>query len=80
MLRFGAARARWVSRERWHAQQRGRALDDGGYELRVPYSNPSELIMDILKYGPEVEVIAPDSLRRTVAERLRQAANLYARG
>jgi predicted DNA-binding transcriptional regulator YafY len=33
--------------------------------------------MDILKYGPEVEVIAPKDLRETVAERLRAGANLY---
>ncbi len=33
--------------------------------------------MDILKYGPDVEVIAPDSLRAAVAERLRAAYQIY---
>jgi predicted DNA-binding transcriptional regulator YafY len=33
--------------------------------------------MDILKYGPDVEVIAPASLRREVTERLRLAAQRY---
>ena len=33
--------------------------------------------MDILKYGPDVEVLAPDSLRETVALRLREAAARY---
>jgi predicted DNA-binding transcriptional regulator YafY len=33
--------------------------------------------MDILKYGPEVEVIAPTDLRETVAEGRRAGANLY---
>jgi predicted DNA-binding transcriptional regulator YafY len=33
--------------------------------------------MDILQFGPDVEVLAPDSLRRLVAERLAAAAALY---
>ncbi len=78
VLLFNAARARYVAKERWHRDQRGRALDDGRFELRVPYSNPAELIMDILKYGPDVEVVAPPELRGAVAERLTQAADLYA--
>jgi predicted DNA-binding transcriptional regulator YafY len=78
VLRFGATRARYVANERWHRDQQGCVLDDGRYELRVPYSNPAELIMDILKFGPEVEVVAPLALREAVAERLREALGLYA--
>jgi len=77
VLLFNAARARYVAKERWHRDQRSSALADGRFELRVPYSNPAELIMDILKYGPDVEVVAPPELRRAVAERLMQAAGLY---
>jgi hypothetical protein len=36
--------------------------------------------MDILKYGPEVEVVAPDSLGRVAVKRLRQAAAIYPPG
>ncbi|MGD9298563.1 MAG: WYL domain-containing protein [Thiohalocapsa sp.] len=78
VLRFSATRARYVANERWHRDQQGRLLADGRYELRVPYSNPAELIMDVLKFGPEVEVVAPTGLREAVAERLRQALGLYA--
>jgi predicted DNA-binding transcriptional regulator YafY len=77
VLLFNAARARYVAKECWHRDQRGGRLADGRFELRVPYSNPAELIMDILKYGPDVEVVAPSELRRAVAERLTQAAGLY---
>jgi predicted DNA-binding transcriptional regulator YafY len=77
VLRFSATRARYVASERWHRDQQGRLLDDGRYELRVPYSNPAELIMDILKFGPEVEVVAPVELRETVAGRLRDALARY---
>jgi predicted DNA-binding transcriptional regulator YafY len=78
VLRFSAARARYVAAEHWHRDQQGQTLSDGRYELRVPYSNPAELIMDVLKYGPEVEVVDPPELRRAVAERLAEALAVYA--
>ena len=33
--------------------------------------------MEILKYGPDLEVLAPASLRSRVAEQLKQAASRY---
>jgi predicted DNA-binding transcriptional regulator YafY len=80
VLRFDLRRARWVAKERWHRDQQGRFLDDGSYELRVPYSNALELIMDVLKYGPDVEVLEPRELREAVARRLRAALDLYQDG
>jgi len=77
ILRFTPERARWVADEQWHPQQQGRTLDDGRYELRIPYSDPRELVMDVLKHGAEVEVIEPEALRRTVLQHLRQAAAKY---
>jgi len=76
VLRFTPERARWVAHERWHPRQKGYEKD-GTYILEVPYSDDTELILDILRYGPDVEVIAPASLRREVAERLRLAAQRY---
>jgi predicted DNA-binding transcriptional regulator YafY len=78
VLRFSPRRARWVAAEQWHPQQRARTEPDGTYVLEVPYSDPRELIMDILKHGPEVEVVAPPELRREVGESLRAAAATYA--
>lgn len=77
VLRFRPERARWVADEQWHPRQQGKFLEDGSYELRIPYSDPRELIMDILKFGPDVEVLAPASLRRQVAERLAAATAMY---
>jgi len=76
VLRFGPDASRWVADETWHPDQIGHWIGDQ-YELQVPYSDPRELLMDILKYGPEVEVMAPEELRENVAERLRQGAELY---
>lgn len=77
VLRFSAERARWVADERWHPKQIGQFLTDGRYELRIPYRDDRELLMDILRRGPEVEVVLPDSLRKAVAEQLKSALTQY---
>ncbi|HET9694501.1 MAG TPA: WYL domain-containing protein [Steroidobacteraceae bacterium] len=77
VLLFGQERARWVSREVWHPKQDGKLQLDGSYLLRFPYAQEPELVMDILRYGPDVQVLAPDSLREAVATKLRAAAALY---
>ena len=77
VLRFTPERARWVSDEHWHPEQQGSFLDDGSYELRIPYSDPRELVMDIMKYGPDVELIGPDELRQEVKTRLLAAMTNY---
>ena len=76
VLRFSPDASRWVADETWHSDQIGHWLE-GRYELQVPYSDPRELLMDILKYGPEVTVMAPAELRAMIAERLRAAAEIY---
>ena len=61
----------------WHPDQQGAYLEDGRYQLRVPYSNDPELIMDILKYGPDCEVVGPTELRERVTDFLRKAVAQY---
>jgi predicted DNA-binding transcriptional regulator YafY len=77
-LRFTPARARWVSVEQWHPQQRGWFEADGSWLLELPYSAEHELLMDILRHGPEVEVLSPPRLRTQVREQLEAAASRYA--
>jgi len=76
-LRFSAAAARWVAAEQWHPQQRASTDADGRYLLELPYSNPTELVMDILRHGKDVEVLAPAELRRAVADTLGTALEQY---
>ncbi|MCA0242654.1 MAG: WYL domain-containing protein [Proteobacteria bacterium] len=80
LLRFDPQAALWASREQWHAEQQGRWLGapgDSAYELRVPYVDDTELVMDILRQGPEVEVIEPPALRERVRRRHAEAAARY---
>ena len=76
-LRFTPERARWVATERWHSKQESKTLKDGSFELKVPFSDDRELIMDILKYGADCEVVSPKGLRDKVAAELTKAGMLY---
>jgi len=76
-LRFTPERARWVGAEQWHPHQKGRFEKDGSYVLELPYADSRELVMDILRHGPEVEVLEPKALRQAVQEQLEAAAARY---
>jgi len=84
-LVFNADAAQWVANEEWHPEQKSRWLDgtsgdssDGCYELQVPYSDPTELAMDILRHGDSVVVTGDKALIALIATRLRSAAARYA--
>lgn len=72
-LRFTPERARWVAAEQWHPAQKGKWDKEGYWLLQIPYSDDRELVMDILRHTPEVEVLAPAALRARVMERMREA-------
>ena len=77
VLVFNPQAAQWASREEWHPEQQGRWLEGGAYELRLPYVDATELIMDVLRQGPEVVVVAPPALVQAVRDRLVAAAAQY---
>lgn len=77
VLRFTPERARWVANESWHSEQQGRFDREGRYILTIPYSDDTELVLDIMRYGPDVEVISPRPLRDRVADLLRAASEQY---
>lgn len=75
-LRFFPEIAREISLQQWHPEQKGE-WDSDCYLLSFPYSNPSELIGDILRHIPNVAVDAPVALRRAVYQRLRGGIELF---
>lgn len=79
-LVFQSQAAQWVSREEWHPEQSGRWLDNGRYELRVPFANITEIAMDVMRHSDQVEVTAPADLVEYVAQAHARAAALYPRG
>lgn len=77
VLLFSREAARWVAEEKWHPDQKGKFLSDGSYELHLPFAEQRELVMEILRYGPDVRVLAPGSLQQEVRNRLAQALEQY---
>jgi predicted DNA-binding transcriptional regulator YafY len=77
VLRFDPEAARWVSREIWHAGQTAIVEASGHLVLTVPYAQDRELLMDILRWGRQVEVVAPEWLRELTEAELRGALGRY---
>jgi predicted DNA-binding transcriptional regulator YafY len=76
-LRFSPEMARWIAEENWHPDQQGCFEPDGSWLLKLPFSSSRELIMDVLRYGAEVEVLAPEFLRDAVASEAKKTAGIY---
>jgi predicted DNA-binding transcriptional regulator YafY len=76
-LLFSSSAVRWVSTEKWHPDQKGTLQSDGSYELKVPYSQDTELVMDILKYGAGVKVVSPVELVKRVSNEIEALRALY---
>lgn len=76
---FSAKAARWVADEHWHSKQEGRFLPDGRYQLKIPYSNAKELLMDVLRYGADAEIVEPENLRQQARTLLQLALSAYER-
>ena len=77
VLKFNKEVARWVSEEQWHPDQSGQFDIDGCYQLEIPYRDPRELILDILRFGSDVEVLKPEQLRDEVKQKLDKALQQY---
>ena len=76
ILLFNKQRASYIEKEQWHPKQQGQWQGDK-YRVTIPYHNPTELIMDVLKYGADVEIIAPAALRQAVIICLTSAISQY---
>jgi predicted DNA-binding transcriptional regulator YafY len=76
-LKFSAVRARWVQAEEWHPEQKSTVNKDGTYTLEFPYSDERELLGDILRFGADVEVLAPKTLRSSLLKAAEETLTIY---
>lgn len=76
-LVFEPQAAQWVSREQWHPKQRGRWLEDGRYEVQLPFADATELAMDVMRHGDQVQVTQPPDLADSIGAAHRRAASRY---
>jgi predicted DNA-binding transcriptional regulator YafY len=77
-IRLSAGAARYAQRESWHPKQILTLCDNGSVVLEIPYSKPHELIREILSWGDEAEVIAPQTLREEIKNRIAGMYSVYA--
>jgi predicted DNA-binding transcriptional regulator YafY len=76
-VRYAPGVARWI-RERirddefWAA--RTRELDDGSIEVTHRVAEMRWLIEHVLQYGPDAQVLSPDSARSAIAEAAQKVA------
>lgn len=77
VLKFNASVAKCVAEEQWHPDQNGQFDFDGCYQLEIPYRDQRELIQDILRFGPDVEVLKPEPLREEIKQKLSQGLEQY---
>lgn len=76
-LRFSPWKSRWIKGQVWHKAQKEKLRKDGSLELTFPVSSFSEVMMEILSHGSDVEVIKPGSLRALIKNEASQIARLY---
>ena len=74
-LRFAPAIAREIALQQWHPQQQAE-WDGDDYLLTIPYSDDRELLQDLLRYTPNVYVVAPVKLRKKLQAKLQQGLEL----
>jgi len=77
VLRFRPEAARRASESTWHPSQRLRRLNDGTLEMALKVRGIVEITPWVLGWGPDVEVIRPETLRVAVAMKTREAAARY---
>lgn len=76
-VRFSERQARWIRERRWHRTARIQERLDGGCVLRMRVALTGELVRWVMQFGAEAEVLAPPSLRQTVAAELVLALGRY---
>jgi predicted DNA-binding transcriptional regulator YafY len=76
-IKFSGIAGRIVEQEEWHPQQKGSKLQDGSYLLELPYSKSDELLMDILRWGEDAEVLDPEKLRNEIEVKIGKMKKVY---
>lgn len=73
IVRYSARIAPWIAE-----REKASVGADGSLTLEHPLADEEWAVRHVLQYGPDAEVISPDSVRRAVTERLRALALEFA--
>jgi predicted DNA-binding transcriptional regulator YafY len=70
--------ARYVERVMWHPTQRFKRTAKG-LEMTMDVRGTTEVVSWVLGFGANAQVLAPEALRKEIAEQLTSAARAAAR-
>ncbi len=69
--------ARRVQESVWHPQETVTPTEDGGCIWEAPIAEPREMLPWVRGWGADVEVLAPEALRRALEEEVRRLGRVY---
>ncbi len=75
-IRFTGTAAEIVRHQIWHHQQKIEE-EKNSIRLTLPIADDRELIMKVLQFGAEAEILRPKKLRRRLAEEIEKMAKNY---
>ena len=67
----------WIAEQAWHPAQKTVIKKDGRLCLTIPVSDFREIKREILKYGAQVEVVSPKSLRMEIKNEIEKMKKVY---
>ncbi len=67
----------WIAEQVWHPAQKTFIKKDGRLCLTIPVSDFREIKREILKYGSQVEVVSPKSLRMEIKQEIEKMKKIY---
>ncbi|MFZ2398822.1 MAG: WYL domain-containing protein, partial [Smithella sp.] len=67
----------WIAGQAWHPAQKTRTEKNGRLCLTIPVSDFREIKREILKYGAQVEVVSPKSLRMEIKNEIEKMKKVY---
>ncbi|MFH1672495.1 MAG: YafY family protein [Pseudomonadota bacterium] len=76
-LSFSPKVAGFVKEQIWHKSQKIEERRDKGIILTLPVSDLREIKREVLKFGAEVEVLAPDVLREELKGEIERMRGIY---
>lgn len=79
ILKFGPRVARRVGETRWHRSEQVSVLEDGSLLWRAWIAEPQEMMPWIRGWGADVEVIAPEEIRRALVAEVERLREVYGR-
>ena len=77
ILHFSPRRAPWLQGRIKHASQTQRMLEDGSLEMKLHVCCNWELLQWVLSFGGDVEVLAPETLRRSIMDEAAAMRRVY---